>query len=172
MNNEGVLGIHRQGARQLPNAGYCAVEATRRFFRYDPVTNTWVTRRQAPHFHRQGAAAVIDGKFYVAGGYAGFGTPVTALDVYDPATNTWHTLASIPTGGAASGGALSGQFYVVVQGFNGTSPDNRAYAYNRVTNKWKTKAAPDFFGSVTRVMLDGRAHLFTATGNQSALYTP
>ena len=56
-----------------PSAGYCIEEQTRRFYRYDPVTNTWVARRPAPHFHRQGAAAVIDGKFYVAGGIAGFG---------------------------------------------------------------------------------------------------
>ena len=44
-----------------PNPGYCAEERTRRFYRYDPAANTWVSRRSAPHFHRQGAAAVIDG---------------------------------------------------------------------------------------------------------------
>jgi N-acetylneuraminic acid mutarotase len=150
-----------------PNPGFCAEEQTRRFYRYDPATNTWVARRRAPHYHRQGAAAVIDGKFYVAGGFAGFGTPVTALDVYDPVTDTWRTLAPIPTGGVANGAGLNGQFYVVVGG----SP-NRAYAYNRVTNQWKVKAAPQFSGSVTRVTLDGRSYLFTATGNHSALYTP
>jgi hypothetical protein len=154
-----------------PNPGYCAAEATRRFYRYDPATNTWVSRRQAPHFHRQGAAAVIDGKFYVAGGFNSF-QPVADLDVYDPATNTWSTLAPVPTGGAASGAALGGKFYVVVQGFNGTTPDNRAYAYNRGTNQWKATAAPDFFGSATRVTLDGRSQLFMASGDQSALYTP
>jgi N-acetylneuraminic acid mutarotase len=155
-----------------PNPGYCGVEHTRRFYRYDPATNTWVTRRQAPHFHRQGAAAVIDGKFYVAGGFGEFGRIITDLDVYDPVTNTWRTLAPIPTGGAASGAVLAGQFYVVVQqGFNGTTPIIRAYAYSPATNQWKAKAAPDFFGSVTRVTLDGSPHLFLAGGDQSALYT-
>jgi Kelch motif protein len=148
-----------------PNPGYCAEEQTRRFYRYDPATNTWVSRRQAPHFHRKGAAVVIDGKLYVAGGVAGFGTPVTALDVYDPTTNTWRTLAPIPKGGIASGGGtLHGQFYVVAP--------QRTYAYNRVTNQWKAKAAPNFFGSVARVTLDGRSYLFTATGDKSLLYTP
>ena len=37
-----------------PGAGYCIEEQTRRFYRYDPVTNTWVTRRQAPQFPPQG----------------------------------------------------------------------------------------------------------------------
>jgi hypothetical protein len=154
-----------------PNPGYCAMEETRRFYRYDPATDKWAARRQAPHFHRQGAAAVINGKFYVAGGFKGF-QPAADLDVYDPATNTWRTLAPIPTGGAAAGAVLQGQFYVVVQGFNGTTPDNRAYAYNPATNRWTAKAAPDVFGSVARVTLGGRAHLFTASGNRSALDTP
>lgn len=179
---EGVSGVINGKLYVLPGAcngngypspGFCAVEETRRFYRYDPATNTWVTRRQAPHFHRRGAAAVLDGKFYVAGGVSDqSGTAVTALDVYDPATNTWRTLAPLPVGGVASGAALAGQFYVVVRRFNDTSPDHRTYAYNRVTNRWKARAAPDIFGSVTRVTLDGSAHLFTATGNQSALYTP
>jgi N-acetylneuraminic acid mutarotase len=147
-----------------PRAGYCVEEQTRRFYRYDPVTNTWVTRRSAPHFHRRGAAAVIDGKFYVAGGFAGFGSAVTALDVYDPATNGWRTLASIPKGGGASGAGLNGQFYVVAPG--------RTYAYNRVTNQWRIKAAPQISGPVVKVALAGGYYLFTAEGNQSALYTP
>jgi hypothetical protein len=151
-----------------PNPGYCSVEETRRFYRYDPATNSWVTRRQAPHFHRRGAAAVLDGKFYVAGGFNGFQS-VASLDVYDPATNTWQTLASMPTGGAAYGAALAGQFYVLVVDVNGTA---RTYAYNRFTNQWRARAAPSTWGSVTRVSLDGRSYLFTATGNKSALYTP
>jgi N-acetylneuraminic acid mutarotase len=149
-----------------PRPGYCEVEATRRLFRYNPATNTWVNRKQVPHFHRQGAAAVIDGKFYVAGGRNGF-DPVTDLDVYDPATNIWRTLAPIPTGGAAFGVALGGKFYVVV----GSSPI-RFYVYNPTTDRWTAKAAPDVFGPLVRVTLDGRAHLFTANGNRSALYMP
>ncbi|MGH7526784.1 MAG: Kelch repeat-containing protein [Gemmatimonadales bacterium] len=151
-----------------PNAGYCAAEPPRRFYRYDPATNTWVTRRQAPHFHRRGAAAVLDGKLYVAGGFKGIAgnEPVADLDVYDPATNTWRTLAPIPAGGAAFGAALAGKLYAVV-----SSDVIRAYAYNPATNKWTAKAAPDIFGSVVRVTLDGRSYLFTANGNRSALYT-
>ncbi|MDQ3221973.1 MAG: hypothetical protein M3Q75_00615, partial [Gemmatimonadota bacterium] len=108
-----------------PNPGYCDVEETRRFYRYDPVSNSWITRRQAPRFHRQGAAAVLDGKFYVAGGIGQGGSAVTALDVYDPVTNTWRALAPLPVGGSASGTALAGQFYVIVQRSNGGAPDHR-----------------------------------------------
>ena len=103
----------------------------------------------------------------MAGGFAGSGTPVADLDVYDPATNAWRTLARIPRGGAASGGSLHGQFFVVVSG-----APHRAYAYNRITNQWKAKAAPPIFGSVTQVMLNGSTYLFTAAGDKSFLYTP
>ncbi|HEY5939368.1 MAG TPA: kelch repeat-containing protein, partial [Gemmatimonadales bacterium] len=115
------------------------------------------------------AAVVIDGKFYVAGGIAGFDTPVTALDVYDPKTNRWRTLAPMPTGGTAAGAGLHGKFYVVVCG---STP--RTYAYNPVTNKWTTRAnAPSCgFGSVTRVTLNSSTYLFMATGTKSWLYTP
>jgi N-acetylneuraminic acid mutarotase len=155
-----------------PNPGYCAVEETRRFYRYDPATNGWVTRPQAPHFHRRGAAGVIDGKLYVVGGFGSSFAPVADLDVYDPATKTWRSRASIPLGGAASGAVIGGRFYVVVQHFNGSTPDHHLYSYNPTTNEWRPRAAPSFFGSATRVELDGRFHLFMATRNKSALYTP
>jgi N-acetylneuraminic acid mutarotase len=113
---------------------------------------------------------VIDGKLYVAGGFH-----TATLDVYDPATNSWTTRAPVPTGGAMSKGAvLGGKFYVVVQDFDGTTGSvvNRAYVYKPGTNRWEATVAPDFFGSMTRVTLDGRRHLFMAGGDRSALYTP
>jgi N-acetylneuraminic acid mutarotase len=149
-----------------PNTGYCATEATRRFYRYDPTTNTWVARRQAPHFHRRGAAAVLDGKLYVTGGVGASGEGISALDVYDPATNTWSTLAPVPGGGAPrAGAALQGQFFVIVS-------STHAYAYNRFTNQWKAKAAPQFSGSTTLARLNDSPRLVTATGSHTMLYTP
>jgi N-acetylneuraminic acid mutarotase len=149
-----------------PNAGYCLEEATRRFYRYDPATNTWVSRRAAPHFHRRGAAAVLDGKLYVTGGLGASGEGISALDVYDPATNTWSTLAPVPGGGSArAGAALQGQFFVIVS-------STHAYAYNRFTNQWKAKAAPQIFGSTTLAKLNGAPRLVTATGSHTLLYTP
>jgi len=156
-----------------PQPGYCASEQTRRFYRYDPSSNTWAGRRQAPHYHWRGAAGVIGGKFYVAGGKTSeFGTDVTALDVYDPGTNTWTTRAPIPTGGTASGAALGGQLYAIVVHFNGTTPDIRAYSYNPNTNRWRTRAAPDFVGPVTKVTLNGGGRLLMVSGTRTAMYTP
>lgn len=150
-----------------PKTGYCEVEPTRRFYRYDPASNSWRQLASSPHFHRGGAAAVLDGKLYVVAGVKGIGANevVTALDVYNPRTNSWRSLARIPTGGRASGAALGGRFFVVVGG-------SRAYAYNPATNKWTAKAAPEFFGPVVKVVVDGKSRLFTVGEGRAALYTP
>lgn len=56
-------------------------------------------------------AVVIDGKFYVAGGFNTSGAQLNSLEAYDPATNAWTSLASMPVGMdhhmmAAHGGKL------------------------------------------------------------------
>jgi N-acetylneuraminic acid mutarotase len=153
----------------------CEFQDTRRLFRYNPATNTWATRQAAPHVHRNGAAGVINGKFYVAGGLANSGRRAVAdLDVYDPATNTWKTLAPMPRGGAAIGTVLNGKLFVIT--------GSNAYLYNPVTNTWSTRAAPEFaHDAVVRVRIDGDPFLLAVGGlhgeppgtpNPTELYTP
>lgn len=163
----------------FPAPGYCSKRATRRFFRYDPAANRWVTRPWAPHFHAQGAAGVIGGKLYVVGG--GFPSAASAdLDVYDPATNTWKTLAPIPTAGRAIGAVIAGKFFVITGSFS----QRRSYEYNPGTNTWRARAAPSLeHEGVVRVTLDGKSYLLAAGGghgfvnnaddipNASELYT-
>jgi N-acetylneuraminic acid mutarotase len=153
-----------------PAPGYCAENAIRRLYRYDPATNKWGARRSAPHFHRLAAAGVIGGKFYVVGGFNGF-QPVADLDVYDPATDTWTTRAPIPKAGRAIGTALGGKLYVVV-GLD-------AYVYNPGTNRWSAIADPARgHDGVVRVVINGKPKLL-AVGlgpaddpNNTEVYTP
>ena len=156
-------------ADYYPRAGDCRSEPNRRLYRYDPQTHTWVSRRQAPHYHWHGAAGAIRDKLYVVGGKTReFGPDVAALDVYDPKSNTWRTLAPLPIAGAASGAVMGGQFYVVVVNQNTI----RTYAYNPKSNNWVAKATPDFSGSLLRVSLDGRSVLLMVSEGHTALYTP
>ena len=150
-----------------PRAGYCEQETNRRFYRYDPATNAWQPRAQAPHSHRGGAGAVLGGKLYVAGGFRGEGgfTPVSDLDVYDPQTNTWKTLAPIPTAGRAVGAALQGRFFVVT--------DGHAYVYTPSTNTWKPRAAPaNTPDALVLVSIDGNPRLIAVGEQGTELYTP
>ena len=162
---------------RYPNPGYCAQEPTRRFYRYDPATDTWVNRKASPHFHRSGAAGVINDKLYVVGGFNGF-TPVANLDVYDPSTNTWTSLAPIPAAGRAIGTVLGGKLFVITSGSSGL----RSYVYTPGTNSWRGKAAPaQPHDGVVRVSLNGSVHLVAVGGshgldleipNDTELYTP
>jgi hypothetical protein len=146
-----------------PSPGFCAQEPIRKLYRYDPGTNTWATKASAPHFHKHGAAGVINNKLYVAAGLHDF-DPVADLDVYDPATNTWKTLAPFPGGGgSATGAVIQGQLFVVASG--------KAYAYDPATNQWKARAAPPSGGLLTRIVINGKPYLFLA-GRPSQLYTP
>jgi N-acetylneuraminic acid mutarotase len=152
-----------------PDPRFCEFEPIRQLYRYNPATNTWTARRAAPHFHKSGAAGVIGGKFYVAGGVNS-----AYLDVYDPATNTWSTLAPMPTAGPAIGAALRAKLFVLSGG--------KAYVYNPGTNKWKKISAPTWgHDAVVRVQIDGNPYLLAVGGNHgpnfdipnpSELYTP
>jgi N-acetylneuraminic acid mutarotase len=112
----------------------CDVASNRRLlYRYDPATNTWATLGPAPHSHAGGAAGVINGRFYVAGGGGN-----RRLDVYDPVTNIWRARADLPEARGGAGAVLQNKLYMIGGGPSG----NRAVlAYDPVTNTWKTRAS-------------------------------
>ena len=114
----------------------CSEQGTsRRFYRYDPATDTWTTLGPAPHPHAGGAAGVINGRFYVAGGGGN-----RRLDVYDPVTNVWRARADLPEArGGTAGAVLQNKLYVI--GGSGPSGNRAVLAYDPVTNKWQTRAS-------------------------------
>lgn len=125
---------------------------SRRFWRYDPATNSWSFLAWCPRVHADAAAGVINGKFYVAGGGDGVQIESSNLDVYDPVTNRWKALAPMPEPVRSAGGAvLNNRFYSV----GGVGPQGhwKVFAYDPVTNTWQTKAP----------MLTGRQWPATAT---------
>lgn len=70
---------------------------------YDVTSNAW--RRDGdggttppaplPEARHSAAAAVLNGKLYVAGGIGANGAPLGTIAVYDPTANTWTTKASM-----------------------------------------------------------------------------
>jgi hypothetical protein len=162
---------------------FCGTQPFRRLFRYNPATDHWVTKRLAPHYHRNGAGGAIAGKFYAAGGRDSTGAPVTALDVYDPVTETWKTLAPLPIGGEMHGAVMQGKLFVIVSTFANGQATNHTYAYDPATNRWNAKAASKWpHEAVVLVRLGDKPHLVAVGGvhyangvaiaNDSELYTP
>jgi N-acetylneuraminic acid mutarotase len=189
---DGVTGVIGDKLYVLPGScyaiglvavGYCDQdEFIRKLFRYNPATNTWVTKASAPHYHKNGVGGAINNKFYVVGGNKDFDPPTRALDVYDPVTNTWRTLASLPTTlQGLSGTALKGLLYVTggIPGQTG-SGSRRMYAYNPTSNTWISKAAPPagIGGVAAKVFLNGSSRMLVVQGpgndfpSTSGMYTP
>jgi N-acetylneuraminic acid mutarotase len=146
------------------------------FFRYNPARDTWVRRAAAPNDHKQGAGRVINGKFYLAGGFrlhpcAVDGEPTfcdelhSQLDVYDPASNTWATKAPIPGNRHLMAAAvLNGKLFLVA-GLGGFSDYalSTVEAYDPLTNRWTAKA-PLPIGSAAGVAVTAAGRIVFISG--------
>jgi N-acetylneuraminic acid mutarotase len=147
----------------------------RLLYRYDPVTDSWITLAPAPHPHEHGVGGVINGKFYVAGGSGGDGISNGFLDVYDPWSNTWKTLAPLPAPRSLAAGAIQNTKLWVID-FN-----RNTYVYDPVTNRWTTKARMPAggFPSTAVPISTSQSHILVVNGSgpefkpgPSQLYTP
>lgn len=157
----------------------CPLGTFRTLYRYNPATDRWLTKKSAPHFHRNGAGGVINGKFYVAGGYDAQKHATRDLDAYDPATDSWKTLAPLPqTLTGLKGAVLQNRLYIIAT--------QATYAYNPATNSWAVRAPPPpntaaqaGAASAVTVTLGGQQRIIVAGGGETtagprptSLYTP
>jgi len=86
---------------------------------YDPANNSWTLKAPMPTARALPAGRAIDGKLYVAGGYAA-PQALDVTEVYNPATNSWSVKAPMttPRHGAAAA-VVSGKLYVIGGGSQG-----------------------------------------------------
>jgi len=64
---------------------------------YDPITDSWTRRTNKPRPVRNVAAAVIEDRFYVPGGYDAMDQAIADLEVYDPSADSWSEAAPLPS---------------------------------------------------------------------------
>lgn len=151
------------------------------FFRYNPATDAWVTLAPPPTDHKTGAGGVINGRFYLAGGFTVLhctidGQPAEcddlddALHVYNPATNTWATRASMLTKRSGMAGAvMDGKLFLA--GGSEEFTVAKMEAYDPGTDTWTQKA------SMPTAESDGAAtpagsRIFFISGSRVYAYTP
>ncbi|HEY7300120.1 MAG TPA: kelch repeat-containing protein [Xanthobacteraceae bacterium] len=132
---------------------------------YDPTTDSWRARTPMPEGGTHNSIAVLDGKIYIAGGFAGrqHTLPTASLHSYDPATDTWRKLASLSTPRASiSLTALNGKIHAFGGRLMGEETSLATHElYDPKTDTW-TLAAPmpssrDHAGIW---VVDGKAYLF------------
>jgi len=104
------------------------------------------------------AAAVLDGRIYVIGGFGTTTNVATAeVHVYDPGTRTWSEAAPLPAArGGHAAAVLDGKIHVVGGG-NDVETLALHSVYDPATNSWTEGAPlPRSKGSPAAVVLDGR----------------
>jgi hypothetical protein len=105
----------------------------------------WAPANPSPVVRLEGAAAVVDGKLYAFGGFAGGLGAQTRVDVYDPGTGNWSQLAPMPRAVTHSQAAVVGRKVYIAGGFEGTNPGTaiaEVQVYDVDGNGWSTSAVP------------------------------
>lgn len=138
----------------------------------------WTSRLAGPTPREHAAAAVLDGKVYLAGGQrTDSGTvpgPATAImEVYDPATDTWSAATPMPT--ARMGLTLSahnGRLYAIggrTDGYS-NSATGALEIYNPATNLWTsgTSMTTPRYHAAAAVATTSVGDLIVVAGGESA----
>ena len=125
------------------DAGLCFGDcAGNSLYVLDPQAGTWTQLASAADGREVPGHGIIDGKLYIAGGWAGDGSTDPKLEIYDIADNTWSTGASEPAPYAGAGSAvLDGRLYLVGGCGATTCGTTDASAYDPATGAW-SKIAP------------------------------
>ena len=126
----------------------------------------WELLALLPTARGETAAAAVDGKLYVAGGYTGLTFAVSdQVDVYDLASNSWTTVAPLPAPrNHAAAASLDGRFYVSGGGGpTGNTPEANIWALDPASEAWTELASmPEGRYAHRMVALEGR--LFVVGG--------
>jgi len=122
-----------------------------------PLPGIWTRLADMPTSRGEVAAAVLDGKFYVMGG---FGRGATAMEEYDPATDTWRNLAPIPRGVDHPAAAGLNGFVYLIGGLDGRwGPVDNVWVYDPEADTWTAKAPlPTARGALAAAALDGKIY--------------
>lgn len=127
---------------------------------YDPATDIWTEVASMGIGARgSGAAATIDGKIYLAGGWRN-GQAVTDFSVYDPVADTWdHTLPPLAEPRDHLVVAVVGTEFFSISGRAGaiSSINARVDGFDTVSGTWTEKASiPTARGGMAAGTVDGR----------------
>ncbi|HSB43586.1 MAG TPA: kelch repeat-containing protein [Nitrospira sp.] len=154
-------------------AGLClvALPVSTHSVQPEPDRGVWRTAAPAPTKRTEVAAATLNGKIYVVGGFEqpGLGNllnlAITAsVQEYDPSTDRWTTKASMPVGLHHVGiGVTGGRLYVIggytQSGLTVWHPVATVYAYDPATDSWAERATmPTARGALSVTVHEGKLY--------------
>ena len=102
------------------------------------IARGWGGRAGVLTARTEGAAAVLDGRIYLVGGYQADGRTIGAFERYDPATDRWTALAPLPEGrNHPSLAALDGRLYAIGGYDPSGRPTNTVWSYEPTGDLWR-----------------------------------
>ena len=92
------------------------------------------------HERAEIAAAELDGRLYVGGGFDPSGTDLASFEVFDPAVGVWVETAPMPRALNHLGIAAVGGLVYVAGGSAGSTPTSGLFAYDPAADAWTARA--------------------------------
>jgi N-acetylneuraminic acid mutarotase len=137
----------------------------------EPDQGTWHAAAPMPTKRAEVAAATLDGKIYVVGGFEkpSMGNVMNfaitpAVEMYDPATDRWTSKTPLPIGLHHVGiGVVDGQLYIIggysKSGLTVWNPVATVYAFDPTTDAWTERAPmPTARGALSVTAHDGKLY--------------
>ncbi len=144
--------------------------ATKAFYKYDPVTDSWQTLPDYPGPSRgYGIGDTWDGKLYFGFGQASNGALMDDLWTWDPATNVFTELPSCPCAGRVHPAfvAVDGKVYVGTGGAAGNLDD--WWVYDIASQTWAQRTnIPEPRHHPYQFALDGE--IYVGNGHTDSWY--
>jgi len=139
---------------------------------FDPAADEWRTVAPLPIALHHAAAAVVDGRLIVVGGYTGGRVRWSAVGTvfeYEPTRNAWRGRAQMPTPrGALAVAALAGRVYAL--GGSAERVSNAHEVYDVAADRWApANAMPTARDHLAAVGFEGR--VWALGGRESFLGT-
>jgi len=138
------------------------------FFKYNPITNSWVAIAPFTGTGRRGAVSfVINEKAYVGTGETNLGR-VKSFYKYDPNIDSWTQIADMAGNSrTASVGFSIGNYGYVGTGDLFSGPSNDFWQYNPNTDSWiqKSNVGPLMRQEATGFELEGKGYILTGQNN-------
>lgn len=156
----------------------------------EPDTGTWHKAAPTPTKRTEVAAAMLDGKIYVVGGFEkpGLGNILNfaitrAVEVYDPTTDRWTSKAPLPVGLHHVGSGVAGGRLYIIGGYSKSglsvwNPVATVYAYDPAMDSWTERASmPTARGALSVTEHDGMLYAIggydrNANNAQVEVYDP
>jgi N-acetylneuraminic acid mutarotase len=156
----------------------------------EPDRGSWRTAAPMPTKRAEVAAAALDGKVYVVGGFEkpSLGNVLSfaitsSVEMYDPTTDRWTSKAPLPVGLHHVGiGVVGGRFYIIggysKSGLSVWNPVATVYAYDPAADSWTERASmPTARGALSVTEHDGKLYVIggydrKANNAQVEVYDP